>query len=190
MKTKLNKNIVLGIVVIVSFVLLIISVPMYFEYERGQKQFSIDSPDFDNKNSEEISELIKERRGKMPNPFGFVIPFFSFVGLAVGAMVYYIMSDRTEKIEKKIKKTKQAAKHNTKIILKFLTTHERKVVEKLLENNGKMRQYELSYLPELGKLRTHRILVNLERKGVISREKFGKVNKVSLNKELYEVLKN
>ena len=53
-----------------------------------------------------------------------------------------------------------------------------------------MRQYELSYLPELGKLRTHRILVNLERKGVISREKFGKVNKVSLNKELYEVLKN
>jgi uncharacterized membrane protein len=193
----MNRNTILGILVIVAFMLLIVSIPMYFEYERQSKRFSIDSPDFEKKTQEEIVQIVNDRRanntdGKSPiqtSPIQFMIPFFSFIGLAVGAVVYYLMSEQVETKEKKIQTTVKIAKKNTKIILKFLNKQERNVVEKLMENGGKMRQYELSYLPELGKVRTHRILKNLETKGVISREKFGKVNKIALNKELYEVLK-
>jgi hypothetical protein len=195
MKKKINRNVILGILIIMSFVLLVVSASLYVEYERDQRKFSVDSPDFTNKTSKEIAEIVDERRTdstrQVPvTPVLFMIPFFSFVGVAVGAVVYYIMSDKTEKQQKKIIKTVKIAKTNTKIILKFLSHNERKVVENLLKNKGEMRQYELSYLPDLGKLRTHRILVNLERKGVITRERFGKVNKVVLNKELYEVLKD
>ena len=58
-----------------------------------------------------------------------------------------------------------------------------------MENNGKVQQYELSRLPDLNKLKTHRILLNLEQKGIIRKEKLGKINKIVLDKELYEVLK-
>ena len=80
-------------------------------------------------------------------------------------------------------------KKNSKIILNFLTTQERKVIETLLENDGKVQQYELSHLPNLNKVKTHRILINLEQKGIIHKEKLGKINKIILNKELYNVLK-
>ena len=177
-----------------AFVMLILTVSMYFQYERDQRRFSIDYPDFTDNTSEEIIKILEDRRldstKQATTPTSFMIPLFSFAGLIVGAVVYYIMSEKTEKQQKIIVKTKRAAKKNTKIILKFLTHQERKVVEKLMENSGKIRQYELSYLPDLGKVRTHRILKNLETKGVISREKFGKVNKIALNKELYEVLKD
>ena len=65
-----------------------------------------------------------------------------------------------------------------------------RVVEILMENEGKVQQYELSHLPNLNKVKTHRILVNLEQKGIISKERLGKINKIVLNKELYEVLKD
>jgi uncharacterized membrane protein len=190
---NINRNILLGILIIVAFVMLIVTVSMYFQYERDQRRSSSDYPDFTNNTSEEIMEVLEERRltstKQATTPTSFMIPLFSFAGLIVGAAVYYIMSEKTEKQEKVIVKTRRAAKKNTKIILKFLTHQERKVVEKLMENKGKIRQYELSYLPDLGKVRTHRILKNLQTKGVITRERFGKVNKIALNKELYEVLK-
>ena len=70
----------------------------------------------------------------------------------------------------------------------FLNSDEKKVIEMLLENNGKVPQYELSHLPNLNKLKTHRILLNLELKGIIHKERIGKINKIILNKELFEVL--
>lgn len=184
MAVKNNRKIILGIGIITSFALLIISISLYFNYQHDIRQESRLNPEaIEDMSTEEIKDFIEQRRNTEPTIHSFyLLPFIAFIGLLVGTIVYYIMSDKVIQQEQSLKK-------NTKIILNFLTSQEKKVIETLMENDGKVQQYELSHLPNLNKVKTHRILFNLEQKGVIRKEKLGKINKIVLNKELYEVLK-
>ena len=157
---------------------------MYFNYKHDLRQDTrLDINSVDNMSIEEIKYFLEERRETEPTIHSFyLLPFIAFFSLLIGTIVYYIMSDKVIQQEKYLEK-------NTKIILNFLTGQEKKVIETLLENEGRVQQYDLSHLPNLNKLRTHRILINLEQKGVIHKEKLGKINKIVLNKELYDVLK-
>ena len=185
MDTKDNRNVILGVGIIISFALLIFSISVYYNYQHTLRQESkLSSESVGGMSNEEIIVFLEERRATEPIFRSFyLIPFVAFIGLLVGTAVYYIMSD--EIIQKE-----QSLQRNTKVILNFLTGPEKKVIETLIENDGKVQQYELSHLPDLNKLKTHRILVNLEQKGIIHKEKHGKINKIVLNKELYEVLKS
>ena len=179
-----NRKIILGIGIIISFALLVLSISIYFNFQHDLREESrIDIDMIDDMNTEEIKQAITESRESQPTFHSFyLLPFLAFIGVLVGTVVYYIMSD-------KVIQQEQVLEKNTKIILNFLTGQERKIIETLLENNGKVQQYELSHLPNLNKIKTHRILLHLEQKGVIKKEKLGKINKIVLNKELYEVLK-
>ena len=178
---KENRKIILGIGIVISFALLIFSISLYFNYQHDLRQESrLDHELISGMSSEEIIELLDQRKAEQPQFHSYyLLPFVAFIGLLIGTLVYYIMSD-------KIIHQEQSLKKNSKIILNFLTGQE--VIETLMENEGKVQQYELSHLPNLNKLKTHRILVNLEQKGIIHKEKLGKINKIVLNKELYEVL--
>jgi len=184
MGIKDNRKIILGIGIVISFALLIFSITLYFNYQHDTREESrLDHDAIASMNPEELKGYLNERRDSQPVFRSFyLMPLIGFIGLLVGTLVYYIMSDKVIQQEQSLKK-------NTKIILNFLTGQERKVIETLLENDGKVQQYELSHLPNLNKLKTHRILVNLEQKGIIKKEKLGKINKIVLNKELYDVLK-
>lgn len=184
MDIKNNRKIVFGIGIILSFALLIISITLYFNYEQDQKKEGRITTDLINQLSKEelIDYLTKREDDRNTFKSIYLYPLFSFIGLLVGSIVYYVMSDKIIQKENSLDK-------NSKIILNFLTSPERKVIETLLENEGKVQQYELSHLPNLNKLKTHRILINLEQKGIIHKEKLGKINKIVLNKELYDVLK-
>ncbi|MDP6626648.1 MAG: hypothetical protein QGG50_02010 [Methanopyri archaeon] len=179
-----NKNKVLAIGLIVSFALLVISVSLFYDLLHEERAASRLMPDaIDQMTKEEIKSKLEAQYASMPTlrPYYF-LPFFAFIGLFVGTVVYYIMADRIVHQETVLQK-------NTRIILKFLNPLERKVVDTILENGGKVQQYELSHLPNLNKVKTHRILKNLENKGIIAKERLGKVNRVVLNQELYEVLR-
>jgi hypothetical protein len=181
--TEGNKNKVLGIGLIVSFALLVISVSLFYNLLHEERAAGRLTPDaIDQMTKEEIKSKLEAQYASMPTlrPYYF-FPFFAFIGLFVGTVVYYIMADRIVHQETVLQK-------NTRIILKFLNPLERKVVDTILENGGKVQQYELSHLPNLNKVKTHRILKNLENKGIIAKERLGKVNRVVLNRELYEVL--
>ncbi len=179
-----NRKIILGLGIIISFALLLFSISLYYNYQHELRQKSRLSPDLiKTMSNTEIISFLEERRSEEPSFYSFYLfPFMGFIGLLVGTIVYYLMAD-------KVTKQDQSLKKNTKIILNFLTGQERKVIETLIENGGKVQQYELSHLPNLNKLKTHRILLNLEQKGIIHKERLGKINKIVLNKELYEVLK-
>lgn len=181
---KDNRKIILGLSIVISFALLIFSLSLYYNYQHELKQESRLSPeDIEEMSSTEINQYLELRRESQSTIHSFyLLPFIAFMGILVGTVVYYIMSDKVIEQEKSVER-------NTKIILNFLTSQERKVIETLLENEGKVQQYELSHLPNLNKLKTHRILINLEQKGIIHKEKLGKINKIVLNKELYRVLK-
>jgi len=184
MQLKSNRKVILGVGIIISFALLIFSITLYFNYQHNIREESrLDHDMIDNMSNDEIKQFLEERRDSQPTFRSFYLfPFIAFIGLLVGTIVYYIMSDKVIHQEQSLKK-------NTKIILNFLTGQERKVIETLLENDGKVQQYELSHLPNLNKVKTHRILFNLEQKGVIRKERLGKINKIVLNKELFDVLK-
>ncbi len=179
-----NKRIIVSFGIIISFALLLFSVSLYYNYQHESRQKTRLSPEsIRTMSNEEIVKFLEERRPEQLSIHSFyLLPFIGFIGLLVGTIVYYLMAD-------KVTKQQQTLKKNTKTILNFLTGQERKVIETLLENNGKVQQYELSHLPGLNKVKTHRILSNLEQKGIIHKEKLGKVNKIVLNKELYDVLK-
>jgi uncharacterized membrane protein len=92
-------------------------------------------------------------------------------------------------MSEKIYKTELKIKSKNKIILNLLSNTEKKIIEKILENDGRIRQYELTYIEGLSKIKVHRIIQNLEDNNIIKKEKLGKVNNIVLNKELYYLLK-
>ena len=182
---KNNRKIILGVAIIISFALLIFSISLYFNYQHNIRQSTrLDINNMKNMNLSELESYLQEKRDSEPIFHSFyLLPFIGFIGLLVGTGVYYIMSDKVIYKDKSLRK-------NTKIILNFLTNQERKVINILMENDGKVQQYELSHLPNMNKVKTHRIISTLEEKGVIKKEKLGKINKIVLNKELYDVLKD
>jgi len=117
---------------------------------------------------------------------------------------YYIISKRLEeKMEKNLNvitkmvdhKVKSGIKkedfkiNNNSSILKLLNANEKKVVEKIIENKGSALQSELSRMEGMTKLKTHRAVKELERKGIVKLEQYGKTNRIILAKDIKDILK-
>jgi len=73
-------------------------------------------------------------------------------------------------------------------LIQFLNKDEKLVVQKLLDNDGKVLQAEITRIEGLGKVKSHRIVQRLVDRGVIEVEGFGKTNLVKLNKNIKETL--
>lgn len=127
------------------------------------------------------------------------------IALSVCALIpilYYLISrnlkiqlERNMKIISEIvnnnvpKSKKEDTEKSSKILfLKFLSYGENKVIKKLIENNGTVLQSEISRMPNMGKVRTHRIVTDLKRKGIITIEKYGKTNRINLTDDSKNVL--
>jgi len=73
-------------------------------------------------------------------------------------------------------------------ILKLLNQNERKVVEKIIENKGSALQSEISRMDDMTKLKAHRAVKELERKGIIKLEQYGKTNRINLSKDIKDII--
>ena len=96
----------------------------------------------------------------------------------------------TEIVDKNGKETKSqnTAKSSKILFLKFLNYGENQVMKKLIENNGTILQSEISRMPNMGKVRTHRIITELKKKEIITLEKYGKTNRINLTEDAKNVL--
>jgi len=122
--------------------------------------------------------------------------------VAIIPVSYYFMSkgfeERLERkfdIIAKLMKKNNSVSSKTKteiddknIILKFLNVGERKVVGALIEKRGDILQSEISRMEGMTKLKTHRAVRDLERKGIIKRESHGKTNRIILSKDIKEFM--
>ncbi len=66
------------------------------------------------------------------------------------------------------------------LILRALEGDERKTVKIILENGGEILQNELVNTLNFSKAKVSRILMNLERRGIIAKSKYGLTNRISL----------
>jgi hypothetical protein len=173
-----KKAIIAGLIVL-SFILMIVSVIFYIDKVREQRK--LDPVDLESMAKEAIIQSIYERHSSS-TPFYYFIPIFAFCGIAIGALMYYILSGDLEKKEKLIR-------YDTEVILRLLDPEERKVLRKIVENNGKISQMEVTYMEGFTKVRSHRVIEGLVQKGILFKEKMGKMRLVKMNKEFYEILK-
>ncbi len=121
---------------------------------------------------------------------------------AIVPVSYYFISQRLEeKLEKNMNiilklmnKNNQISKKEGKeindktIILKLLNINEKRVFEKLIENKGVALQSEISRTKGMTKLKTHRAVKDLERKGIIQTETYGKTNRIILTKDIRDII--
>jgi len=160
---KPNNKVVLGIAIVSVFLFAIFAVSSYNKAQ-GTHEFRIDCPVY----TGTISVFD-------------ILPLLATLGVVVGAGTYYLMSQHIETKQDSIKK-------DTKIILRLLSEDERKAVSKLVDGGGKALQAEISRLPGLSKVKSHRIVKRLEKRGVVTVEDFGKTNMVRLAKEIRDGL--
>jgi len=156
----MNKNakIVLGIAIIIGFVVLV--GVLTFSYTTVMQGGQLNS----------ISALIMEHHVEF-------MLLTSFLGILVGAGVYYLLKEEVAQKE-------TDAVNSTMLLLKFLSEEEREIIILLSEKDGMTTQAEISKLPGMTRLKAHRLVDKMEKKGLIFVEKYGKVNMIRLVDEL------
>jgi uncharacterized membrane protein len=72
------------------------------------------------------------------------------------------------------------------VALRLLESDERNVVETLVNEGGSMLQKEISWKTGYSRVKTHRVLVRLIRRGVVTSDKYYNTNKITLSNWLLE----
>ncbi|MFH0874511.1 MAG: hypothetical protein V1859_01120 [archaeon] len=116
---------------------------------------------------------------------------------------YYVISKRLEeKMEKSLNAITKLIDHkiipqttkednglgNKGNILKFLNSNEKRVIETVINNKGSALQSEISRVDGMTKLKAHRAVKELERKGIINLEPYGKTNRITLSKNIKDII--
>ncbi len=106
------------------------------------------------------------------------IPLIIIGGFLTGVGTSYLY------FERKVELPRTQAQEQA--LLGMLPPDERKVVSKLVSEGGRATQAELSRIEGIGKVKAHRIVERLAKRGAISKEANGKTNIIRLNKGLME----
>jgi len=110
-----------------------------------------------------------------------LVPVFILIGIIIGAIVFFFMSTKLDNKKEELEKT-------TKALIQFLNKDERRVVEKIISEQGKVLQSEITRMEGLGKVKSHRILQRLSDREVIEIEAHGKTNIVKLTKAIKDAI--
>ncbi|MFA5930681.1 MAG: winged helix-turn-helix transcriptional regulator [archaeon] len=147
-----------------------------------------------------ISPISKETCGcheAIPNYFFLIFGIILIIAV-IPISNYFSSKKMTEKLDKNMavlskiidKKRASPSKDfkDREVILRFLDFNERKILEKLFETNGSTTQSEISRMEDMTKLRAHRAVKDLELKGIIKTQPYGKTNRIFLTREIKELL--
>ncbi|MEK6959196.1 MAG: hypothetical protein AABW59_04080 [archaeon] len=111
-----------------------------------------------------------------------MIPIFILSGIIIGVVVFFFMTSRIEKKQVDYQKT-------IATFIQLLNADERKVIQKLIDGDGKAYQSEISRIEGIGKVKSHRIIQRLSDRQAIEIEGYGKTNIIKLKKEMADLIK-
>ncbi len=165
-----------AIVISITFLIIVFSALAYYDYQRQtiEKIYGDADP----------MALMHQRMASTLNQKSiestlYLTIIIILVGILIGIAVYYFMEDEVDKKENIIKS-------NSEIVLNFLNKDEKDIINKILQNGGEIKQYELTHSLNKDKVRIHRALNSLEKKGIIMKERLGKVNRIYLDKDILD----
>ncbi|MEW5996371.1 MAG: helix-turn-helix domain-containing protein [Candidatus Micrarchaeota archaeon] len=101
-----------------------------------------------------------------------LIPVFIGGGAILGAISYYTFYERTAPVKKEA---------DASLTVSLMEKDESKILAKLVAEGGRITQSEVSRIEGIGKVKAHRILSRLEKRGIVSSEKYGKTNMVKVS---------
>ena len=107
-----------------------------------------------------------------------IMVFVALVGLY---LIFFVKDKKKQKnVEVKQVKPKEVNKENYQEVMKELTVEEKKVFEKIIDEQGSIFQSNLVEETKLSKVKVTRILDRLEGQGLIERKRRGMTNVVLL----------
>ena len=106
-----------------------------------------------------------------------VLVMLSLIGLFVGSLTYYFISDKYIKEITKIQK-------DIRVVYNFLETDERLIIKSLVDAGGKLLQSKLVKETKLSRVKLSRELKKLEDKGIILKKKSGMTNSIELSLDI------
>ena len=110
--------------------------------------------------------------------------FEAMLGIALGGVLIGALSFRL--LSEQVQTTTHTLQHNTQLVLGLLNADEQACVEFMLQHNGKAFQHELARLPNMNRLKAHRIVTRLSERNVVEVESNGKARHVKLLAGLYK----
>ena len=110
----------------------------------------------------------------------FVVPLIAALAGLGYALVFPSLGD--EKPEQKPSPVPTVEKGECVLdaVLRVLNDEERKVIETLVAEGGTMLQKDVRWKTGLSRVKTHRILFRLGKRGIVSAEKYYNTNKITL----------
>ena len=110
----------------------------------------------------------------------FVAPLAFIVGVLGYAIVFPEISE--EKPERKPSSVPKVERGESALnaVLRVLNEEEKKVIETLVAEGGTMLQKDIRWKTGLSRVKTHRILFRLAKRGIVSAEKYYNTNKITL----------
>jgi hypothetical protein len=97
-----------------------------------------------------------------------------------------IKDESTQEAIQPVSKTVTPEKSAKDIALQLVDADERRIIQALLEAQGTMLQKEISWETGFSRVKTHRVLARLIRRGVVIAEKYYNTNKITLADFLLE----
>ncbi len=109
----------------------------------------------------------------------FVVPLFgAFSALAYSLAFPELSTERPK--EQATPPTLEEGEPTLDAVLRVLNEDERKIVQTIVAEGGTMLQKDIRWKTGLSRVKTHRVLFRLTKRGIVSAEKYYNTNRISL----------
>ena len=110
----------------------------------------------------------------------FFVPLVVVVAVLGYALVFPEFTDEKPKQKPFSMPTVEKGESALGAVLRVLNEDERKVIETLVTEGGTMLQKDIRWKTGLSRVKTHRILFRLAKRGIVSAEKYYNTNRITL----------
>lgn len=174
----MRQNYVIGIIILViSLIILIASSILFINYFSAGGMYGM------------IGHMMSMSY-MLPMSYLWIIMFLSIIGVIIGFafILYYFMTPQTITNKEGDLELSRDSTKTINDLLRVLKPDEKRVVELLIENNGKMLQKEIRWSLGYTRLKTHRIIEGLVERNIVKRRKVGSTNEIILSEWIMERL--
>lgn len=126
------------------------------------------------------NEVFCDMGCRVKNEVTIAIITLSLVGVFVGSLTYYFISEKYEKKIGKIHKDVSAT-------YRFLDNEQREIIKNIVDEGGTITQSNLVKKTKLSRVKISRCLKHLKEKQIIGKSKEGMTNSVVLSKDFQEL---